>query len=86
MNGLKVTNVGLDDLKEAAISSMGVDNIIEYLRPYGLLNIHQHKDGWSANIELFMPGVEATVRSGFQHPSLRSALLELMDRANKVIK
>lgn len=64
---------------------MNSDEIIESLKPYGRVRIHQFDSGWSATFELFTPGVESTIRSDYKHPTMRSALIDLQAKLSAVL-
>ncbi len=65
---------------------MNSDQIIEAMKPYGLTNVYQGRDGtWSASCSLFIKGMTAEVRSGFGHPTMLSALFALQAKVGEVI-
>lgn len=56
---------------------MNSETIVESLRPYGFLHIHQFDNGWCASLDLFVKGMSAKTESGFKHPTMQSALTKL---------
>ena len=57
------------------------DDMLDFLSAAGRPNLFRHDDGtWSASLELPAPtGCEAKIRSGFEHPTHRSALGKLCE-------
>ncbi len=65
---------------------MNSDEIVESLKPFGRVRTHQHTNGsWTATCELFIKGLSAEVKSGYDHPTMRSALIALQAATFKCV-
>ena len=65
---------------------MTSDEIVEGLRPYGRVHVHQADDQtFSANLRLHIVEMDATVQSGFHHPTMLSALTALQAKLGNVL-
>lgn len=67
---------------------MNSDEIMEFLSDYGTTSVHQSGiDGtYSARITLFVKGLTAEVKSGYNHPTMREALEELQARLRELLR
>lgn len=66
---------------------MNSDEIVEALRPYGRVLVHQAEDDgtFSATLYLFVEGMTARVHSGYYHATMRDALTKLQSSTHAAV-
>ena len=65
---------------------MNSDEIVNKIQKYGTVTVSQFEDSkFCASIELKVTGMDAKVRTGFDHPTMNSALQELDQKLSSVI-
>jgi hypothetical protein len=64
------------------------DTLLATAASVGPCSLHKMDSGWSFNVEIptVLAGAEFKIRSGFNHPSARSAIVECLARVRVALK
>ena len=74
--------------RKSDIRTLSLEEIIEELESYGCPNFyrHMHNKTWSTNVELFTSNSEVTaeIKGVRNHPTLKSAAIELLEKCRRM--
>jgi hypothetical protein len=85
-----VSNIKVYTTSQPRLLSMTLEQLINELNRYAFLTIFNHHadDTWSASaaMRIKTKGAQFEVKSGYNHPSVHSALSTLLDLVENAVK